>query len=372
MLLDKSDKKILVVGQTPPPYGGQAMMTKILVEASFKNIEIIHLRMAYSNSMDQIGRFGVAKIFHLFSLINKALIIKVRNKPDALYYMPAGPKLIPILRDIIFLLIIRRFYKCIIFHFRAAGISEYLSNAHPIIKYLGQLAYNNPRISIQLSILNPPDGLYFRSKKIYYIPNGIKDHYSDYNNKKILNNVIPKILYVGMLEEAKGIFNLLQASNILIENNILHELIFVGKYGSSQIEKNIKLFIEKNDRKTNPRILGQLLGREKWDMYFNADIFCFPSYWGSESFGSVLLEAMQFRLPIVATKWRGIPSIVSDGESGLLVPINDSEALANKLKILLQNADKRKLMGENGRKLYLKNFTQDKWYERMEQSLFDI
>ena len=44
-------------------------------QCAFKNIEIIHLRMAYSNSMDQIGRFGVAKIFHLFSLINKALII---------------------------------------------------------------------------------------------------------------------------------------------------------------------------------------------------------------------------------------------------------------------------------------------------------
>jgi glycosyltransferase involved in cell wall biosynthesis len=61
---------------------------------------------------------------------------------------------------------------------------------------------------------------------------------------------------------------------------------------------------------------GRKVGIEKWTAYRCADIFCFPTYYGPETFGNVLLEAMMFELPTVSTRWRAIPDIVVEGETG--------------------------------------------------------
>src|SRR5215216_6281521 len=59
---------VLVVGQTPPPYGGQAMMIESIVNADFEKIAVHHVRMAFSPSMKSMGRFELAKVGHLLSV----------------------------------------------------------------------------------------------------------------------------------------------------------------------------------------------------------------------------------------------------------------------------------------------------------------
>ena len=61
--------QVLIVGQTPPPQHGQAIMIQMLVDGPLKGIDIHHLRMAFSDNMDQVGRFQMRKVAHLFYLI---------------------------------------------------------------------------------------------------------------------------------------------------------------------------------------------------------------------------------------------------------------------------------------------------------------
>ena len=61
--------------------------------------------------------------------------------------------------------------------------------------------------------------------------------------------------------------------------------------------------------------------------------------------------------PVVATKVGGVPEIVVEGETGFLVKPKDTNALANQIINLLQDPDKRKEMGENGRKRVKENFS---------------
>ena len=114
---------------------------------------------------------------------------------------------------------------------------------------------------------------------------------------------------------------------------------------------------------------GVKLNQDKWDFFYQADIFCFPTFFESESFGNVLLEAMMFELPIVSTKWRGIPELVQDNINGLLANPNDSTDLAKKLSQLIQEPDKRLILGKNGRKKYLEMYTLDKHIQRMNEVL---
>jgi glycosyltransferase involved in cell wall biosynthesis len=93
-----------------------------------------------------------------------------------------------------------------------------------------------------------------------------------------------------------------------------------------------------------------------------ADIFAHTSRW--EGFGIVLLEAMLAGLPIVATAVSAIPEIVVDGETGVLTPPGEPEALAGALSALLDDPLRRRALGEAGRRRALGEFSVAKMAER--------
>ena len=114
------------------------------------------------------------------------------------------------------------------------------------------------------------------------------------------------------------------------------------------------------------------MGDEKAERFGASDIFCYPSHFPAESFGLGVVEAMQFSLPVVATRWRGIPSVVADGESGILVPVRDQSRLEAALGILLEQPELRHRMGSHGRELYLERFTEGRYRREMEAVLGEL
>lgn len=91
-------------------------------------------------------------------------------------------------------------------------------------------------------------------------------------------------------------------------------------------------------------IPGQLDLRE---IYARASMLVLPSI--REAMPNVVLEAMACGLPVVATRVGGLPEMVAEGETGLLVPARDPEALGNAVGRLLAEADLRRAMGLRGR-----------------------
>ena len=92
-----------------------------------------------------------------------------------------------------------------------------------------------------------------------------------------------------------------------------------------------------------------------------AEIFCLPSR--SEPFGIVLLEAGAFRLPVVASRVGGIPEIIDDGESGLLVPPDNPGALATAIARMLDDATFARAAGERLNARVRAEFTWTRAYE---------
>ena len=62
-------KKILVVGQTPPPYGGQANMIKYMLDGKYELIKMYHVRMSFTKAFTERGKFALQKVPHLFAVI---------------------------------------------------------------------------------------------------------------------------------------------------------------------------------------------------------------------------------------------------------------------------------------------------------------
>ena len=105
--------------------------------------------------------------------------------------------------------------------------------------------------------------------------------------------------------------------------------------------------------------LGGLAGRVAWlgeqdpealaALYAAADIYIWPAV--NEAYGMAFLEAEASGLPVVAGRTGGVPDIVHDGTTGTLVPVGDAAAFAGAVGALLDNDEKRRIMGETARRV---------------------
>ena len=83
-----------------------------------------------------------------------------------------------------------------------------------------------------------------------------------------------------------------------------------------------------------------------------------------EPFGLVILEGMAMRKPVIATKLGGPAEIVLQNETGVLVPANDPESMADAIIYCLSNRDEARKMGERGRQRFVEMFSSDKWSKK--------
>ena len=104
--------------------------------------------------------------------------------------------------------------------------------------------------------------------------------------------------------------------------------------------------------------------REEKEAFFRqADIFVFPTYY--ETFGLVILEAMEYKLPVISTNEGGIPDIVKDGENGLICEKQNPYSLADCIAKLLDDEELRVKMGNAGYDKFCREFTLQQFEHRM-------
>lgn len=369
------DVKVLVVGQTPPPFHGQAINIQRLLDANLANLKLYHVRMAFSSEMDDIGRFQIQKIFHLFSVILRIWWQKFAVNPKIFYFVPAGPNRIPMYRDFVILIGCRWLFDRTIFHFRAGGISELHSRLSRLEKLVFKLAYHAPDLAIRLSEYTPNDHLCVQAKRGIVVNNGMEDHFPRFKDLAARVRASPRrpvLLFVGLLSEEKGVLVTLNACEHLVKLGFDFELRMVGKFQSVQFQEVVVSSIQAKRLDTHISILGVLTGDSKWRQFALADIMVFPTHFSSEAMPMVTIEAAQFSLPVVATIWRGVQTVVVDGKTGFLVPIGDGQAVADKLAVLLDNPALRSKMGRQARDRYKEKFSLERFYRDMNSAFMTL
>lgn len=363
--------RVLAVGQTPPPFGGQALAIQCFVTGHYEDIEIHHVRMTFSRSMSDIGRPQLAKIGHLVGLIPRILWARLRTGADLLYYPPAGPDLVPVMRDIVLLLGTRWAFSRTVFHFHASGLSEIYPRLPRWLRTLFLGAYRRPDLAISPSRDNPPDGEFLGARRCVVIPNGVADAAQPPFFPSRAEQPA-RILYVGVVRESKGVLVLLAACAELQRRGVEFRVALMGEVESPALRSRLQQTIQANDLVDRVELLGPRTGTDKIEWFAKSSVFCYPTHFESESFGLVLLEAMQFALPVVATRWRGVPSVVRDGETGFLVPTRDPACLADALEKLIRNPAAAQELGRRGRARFEAEFTEERFRSRMRSALLEL
>lgn len=370
-----SPVRVVAVGQTPPPFGGQADTMELFVTGRYRLLDVSHVRMAFSRDTSDIGRPRPGKVLHLLGLVARILWRRARTGAQVLYYPPAGANLVPVLRDLAVLLCTRWAFQATVFHFHAAGVSEFERCLPRAARPLFRAAYRKADLAIQTSALNPPDGERLGARRVAIVPSGIPDHplaQEPRPERDADPPAPPVLLYVGVLRESKGLLVLVEACRRLRDHGLDFRLHLMGAFESSDFESALRAALADAGLDERTLFLGSRTGEQKWECFRTGDIFCYPTYFEVESFGLVCVEAMQFSLPVVATHWRGVPSVVTDGDSGLLVPVRDPLRLAQALGTLIEDPALRRRMGSRGRELYLERFTAERFRQDMEAALCEL
>jgi len=169
----------------------------------------------------------------------------------------------------------------------------------------------------------------------------------------------PVILFVGGMDKAhafKGVDVLLRAAANLPDAHLL-------LVGEGDLKKSYEKLASNLGIASRCHFADSIKDDGLVAAYRSADVFAFPSVSAAEAFGLVAVEAQSCGIPVVASDLPGVRTVVADGQTGFLVPANDTKALAERLNQILKDTELRHRMGEAARQRVLDRFT---WTKHMD------
>jgi len=214
----------------------------------------------------------------------------------------------------------------------------------------------------------------FPECNISVIPPGIfseliKDEFkkfTDFSKKEI------KLLYVGRINQEKGVHISIEAVGYLVKNlTTINVVLYIIGDGNEKYIDKLQSLISKLKIKKNVRFCGKLPREKVMNEYSKYDILLVPSIW-EEPFGIIIIEAMSQGLPVIATSVGGIPEIIKNGETGLLVPPNNPVKMTEAVKKLIDNPHLYERLSINGIKEVQEKYTDEKIIEHIDKYINDV
>ena len=362
---------ILLMGQTPPPWHGQAVATQILFDHEWQDYEVHRLRMEFSEEMLEVGRFQWKKIQHLWRLICKARMI-LRSHPEAiLFYPPASAHWIPFLRDVVFLATVRPLAAKTIFIFHASGLPVF-SQGGWVRKILSKLVYHHADVSLEVAQEAIPAHQVFHAKKATWCPCGIA---VPELTKPVIDVAGPlKLLFIASLQEGKGVLEILKTASILKNKGRENDFRFqiVGKWFSSEFESEARRLHQEMGLDQMVEFSGQLTGDDKWQAYAKSHVFFFPTHYASEATPIVIMEALGMGLPILTTAWAGIPAMLEGCKTAEVRPVRDPHAYAEAAELFHSRFSELNAQAVASQEFYRSRFLPERFIDRVRQAFDDV
>lgn len=344
---------ILFILHLPPPVHGAAMMGKYIHDSELINsqFDCHYINLTTAQSLQDIGKGGVKKLWRFAKLLRRIRREVRRLKPQLVYVTPnaCGGAFY---KDFIVVEMLKRMGCRIVVHYHNKGVAT--RQDRWLDDWLYRHFFPGLKVILLAEALYQDVKKYVRREDVYICPNGIPETL-DHEPVAERHNKIPHLLFLSNLLVDKGVLVLLDALKILKDKGYSFVCDFVG---GETAEIDAARFQQEVEQRGLNRLVvydGRKYGKDKATFFEKADAFVFPSC--NEAFGLVSLEAMEYKLPVVATDEDGIPDVVKDGENGLIAEKRNAQSLADCVAKLIDDETLREKMGEDGYRKFKAHFT---------------
>jgi len=401
--------RVLVFAHVPPPHHGQSYMIQQMLENLEKansddkgQLTLFHVNARLSDGVDDIGVWRIGKFFRLAGYILQAWWIRLRHSPDAFYYVPAPAKHSAIYRDWLVLSVAASLFKFRIFHWHATGLGPWVKESalsgwfRRLEATITRRLLSRHDLSCVLNEWGRHDIEAFSPPRIAVVANGIPDPCPDFNvtllpdrlqrlgqrSQSSEMSLVPfQLLYLAHATRAKGLFDAVEAvalANAKLEQNQSQQricLTVAGAFLSKEEERVFQERIRRDDLKLTGKgheesrsviYAGHVALDEKDHLLRASDALCFPSYFPNEGQPVAVIEALAYGLPVLLSRWRALPEIISPSLAYLVEPA-DPDALAKALPHLFLES-----RFEEYRKYYLEHYTLAMHGAQLRAALFSV
>jgi glycosyltransferase involved in cell wall biosynthesis len=345
--------RILALAQTPPPVHGAAVMGRIAVDvlSDTPGFETRHIALNFAADLSTVGRFRLAKIARLFVVVARVLASRAMFRPDIVYFTfcPSG---IAFVRDLGLLAVLRLMGLSVVIHLHGQGIAR---RSAPVKGWLrrmlrGQRAIVlSPRLFADVAdVVGDEEAVFLPNCLAGTLPPMSKDGRA---------GTPPRLLFFTNIKQDKGAALFLATLERLAADGIDFSARMAGhRDGSAFADAFIRdVGRAEAEGRIDVRYEGPRYGAAKAALFDWADVLVHPTM--NDAQPLVILEAMASGLAVVSTTVGGIPDVVEDGMSGVLVPRGDGDALHAAVAGLISDRAAIAALGTAGRRAAEQRFT---------------
>ena len=257
-------------------------------------------------------------------------------------------------RDLAYLFVARAMRRRTVYQVHGGDLPEVFAGGNTVLKALMRWVLGLPQAIV---LLAQSEATAYRNfvpaARVETIPNAIDLMPSERVASRAPSNAPLRIIYVGRLIRAKGIFEILQAVREVQDRGIAVKVTIAGDGPDAAA---LQASASQLGIDGNVRFVGALFGEDKSRLWAEADVFAFPTF-HPEGLPYALLESMAFGVVPISSKVGAIPDVMEDGVHGLLVPAKDPQALADAICRLDSDRVELERMSRSGQERIREHYT---------------
>lgn len=326
--------KVVIVGPSiTRTKGGMATVINDMLENKSSEVQFHHIVSHVEGSaVEKIGRN--IKAFISFLSEGSVDVVHIHVASGASFY-----------RKSMFVQASRLRGIPVVMHVHGADFDAFFNNASPLAKKYIKRTFDQCSATLVLSQYWKAFFVANITKKgVAVLHNGVYTQVFEqcYTMPSNLNN----FLFLGRLGQRKGVYDLLEAIDNLINKQQQQHLMFYLA-GDGDIEQ-VRNMVEEKGLRNYVQLLGWVGEKEKLQWLKETDTMILPSY--NEGLPMSILESMAAGKVIISSRVGGIPDLVTEGENGFLITPGDVESLQKHIAFVASSPDEMIRIAQNNRR----------------------
>lgn len=222
----------------------------------------------------------------------------------------------------IFWLLAKMFRKPVAIRVFGGDLDAVLSTANPLLRHLGKVTY----LSSDLILLQTKQLVesFSHLKNVRFLPTG-----REVSSGCRIRKACRHLMFVAQLRREKGIPEIIAAAKVLGDQ------VTINVYGHAMpgFDPSELTAI------SNIRYFGEVDHASVTQAMLQNDVLLFPSYYDGEGYPGAVIEALQTGMPVIATRWKSLPEIITDRDNGMLIEPKSADALCSAIQELIDDPD---------------------------------